>query len=98
MGAMRRVRHYLFTIVWDASLLLCVTTAVLWVRSYWRVDVVAHHDRRLHRTVSGGGGIFLERFDFVVDKGSWRNATVNPMRSTADYALRSAATRGWQWE
>jgi hypothetical protein len=35
---MRRVARHVFTILSALSLLLCVATCVLWVRSYWRCD------------------------------------------------------------
>jgi hypothetical protein len=36
------VRRYLFNVAIAVSLLLCVGTAVLWVRSYWRCDGVGY--------------------------------------------------------
>jgi hypothetical protein len=36
----RRIPRHLFTIVSALSLLLCVAACGLWVRSYWRIDVV----------------------------------------------------------
>jgi hypothetical protein len=39
---MRRFIRRLFTFVSAVSLLLCVATAVAWVRSYWRTDAVVY--------------------------------------------------------
>ena len=37
------IRHRLLNFVSVVSLLLCATTAVLWVRSYWRVTAMFYH-------------------------------------------------------
>lgn len=37
---MKRVRGWLFNLAAGVSLVLCVATAVLWVRSYWTSDAV----------------------------------------------------------
>ena len=42
MPQMRRVLRHVFTILSAISLLLCVTTCVLWVRSYWWCDTLRH--------------------------------------------------------
>ena len=39
---MRRVRRFFFNFLSAASLVLCVATVVLWVRSYWAADVIAY--------------------------------------------------------
>src|SRR5687768_4940110 len=101
--SVRHLGRILLNVLTVLSLLLCVATAVLWVRSYWWMDVAAINSRRLHRALSGGGGIFLERFDFVRRKGSWRNPSATPTQTTtADYATWRAAwdpsVRRWEWE
>ena len=40
---MRRLGRWLFTLGAALSLLLCVSTCVLWVRGYWHVDTVEGH-------------------------------------------------------
>jgi hypothetical protein len=39
---MRRLTRHLFTLGSALSLLLCVVVCVLWVRSYWRPDLLLH--------------------------------------------------------
>jgi len=39
---MRRTVRHLFTMLSVLSLLLCVATWVLWVRSYWRIDGISN--------------------------------------------------------
>jgi hypothetical protein len=43
------MRRRLFTLLSPLSLLLCVGTCVLWIRSYWRADCVSHSDRHTSR-------------------------------------------------
>ena len=92
----------LTTLLSALSLLLCVATAVVWVRSYWRMDRAALNSRRLHRAVSGGGGVFLERFDLIRRTGSWRNPAAPTTQTTEDYAAWRAVNGGsgrrWEWE
>ena len=76
------MRRKLFTLASALLLLLCIATAVLWVRSYRQVDVVSFSGARLHRVISGGGGVFVESFGQVVSEGNWRDSRV-PMRSHA---------------
>jgi hypothetical protein len=85
------------------SLLLCVAAVTLWVRSYWRMDVAAVNAHRLHRAVSGGGGVFVERFELVRRRGSWRNPAAAVKEAAGDYATWRAAGgegggRRWEWE
>ena len=100
---MKRLGGILLHALTTLSLLLCIATAAIWVRSYWRMDVAALNIRQLHRAISGGGGIFLERFDFVQRKGSWRNSTAAPTQTkTHDYAawraVRHPGARRWEWQ
>ena len=39
---MRAVKRRLFTLASAVSLVLCAAVCVLWVRSYWREDIVVH--------------------------------------------------------
>jgi hypothetical protein len=82
-------------ILWNAatalSLVLCVGTVALWVRSYRYIDRFTLASARLHRAVSGGGGVFLESLVLVNEKGSWRDRSVTPTRTTGHYAAWLAA-------
>jgi hypothetical protein len=55
------IRRRLFTLVSALSLVLCVATCALWVRSYWRDDLVARPARFqfLDGTVSSRGVIWI---------------------------------------
>lgn len=67
------------------SLLLCLATIGLWVRSYYRVDVIEVPSTRLHRVVLGGGGFFWESLAFEREDGNWRKASSSTVRSTVAY-------------
>lgn len=76
---------------------------VLWVRSYRTVDVVAFAGRQLHRTISGGGGIFVESFGLVVVNGNFRNRqAATTARTVSDYATYQRTDPGggsiWRWQ
>jgi hypothetical protein len=67
----RRLFILLFNLLAGASLLLCMGTVVLWVRSYlvtdvWRWPYASHHDGMATYTLitiaSGGGGIYVSQF------------------------------------
>jgi hypothetical protein len=53
------MKRSLLNLLTALSLLLCVTTALLWVRSYRAVDVVQFSAHRFQRAVSGGGTVGL---------------------------------------
>lgn len=59
------------------SLLLCVVTVVLWVRSYLAVDIVRIGEVRLYKLASGGGGVFIERLMMFRRTGNWQTG-LNP--------------------
>ena len=66
----RSFARHLFTILTGLSLLLCVATAVLWVRSYWRFDSVGHvrgpvsnGSLKREMVISARGTILLTRID-----------------------------------
>src|SRR5438034_5962854 len=52
------MRRKLLTIVAAASLMLSAATAVLWIRSYWRADVIAFRSSRAE-----GGRVNTRRLD-----------------------------------
>lgn len=83
----------LFILASALSLLLCVGTVAMWVRSYREVDVVVFSRVRLHRVISGGGGVFVESFRLVVSEGNWRDSRV-PVTSheVADYGAYQHAS------
>jgi hypothetical protein len=46
-------------LVVGASLALCVTVGVVWLRSYWRSDAVAYSNQNGHRAVQWAKGVVL---------------------------------------
>lgn len=59
---MRRLLHYTLNVITVLSLLLCVATVALWVRSYWRGDTAYKWDGADAISVSSRrGGIDFER-------------------------------------
>src|SRR5579862_5934926 len=65
---MRRLGRWMFNAAVAISLVLCVATVVLWVRSYWRVDGVIYQpiigdDARHLCQVSWGRGILTARIE-----------------------------------
>src|SRR4051794_27011387 len=62
----------LSSLVTRLSLLLCLASVAMWVRSYWRMDGVERRALRLHKVVSGGGGVVLERVERVTRTGDPR--------------------------
>src|SRR5260370_42248919 len=59
MWGVRRLRRIIFNVLALLSLLLCIATVVLWVRSYWR------HDSAWRE--SG----YCERGDHSAERGYW---------------------------
>src|SRR5208282_6528048 len=47
---MKRLRRWLFNVLAGVSLLLCVATVAMWVRSYWRVEWIGHYERCHYHT------------------------------------------------
>jgi hypothetical protein len=100
---MRRLSRLLLNAATAVSLVLCVATAVLWVRSYWVIDRVTHRSARLHRVASGGGVVFFDALTLVGDLGSWRIPTAPPRTTTMDFARWPEARRiapgagPWGW-
>ena len=77
---LRRIRRYILHGVTALSLLLCVATATLWVRSYWRADrlTVDWGLGEDFRVESMSGGIYLSRghdskpvFDHYIESAYW---------------------------
>src|SRR5258706_7791636 len=59
---MNRIGKIILTSVAALSLLVCVATVGLWVRSYWREDLVYKYDGSGAVAIgSGRGGISIER-------------------------------------
>ena len=44
------IRRRIFTALSVLSLLLCVATVALWVRSYWRLDALVHRRSAVHQS------------------------------------------------
>jgi len=79
------MRRTIITTAFALSLLVCVAMVVVWARSYRSVDVVMVSSSRLHKAVSGGGGVFLESLRLVRDDGSWTNPSAAVARTMLDY-------------
>jgi hypothetical protein len=84
------MKHRLFTILSAVSLLLCVATCVLWVRSYWLSDQLAWGYRSIE---SAQGYVMLGISRFSGLDGSVRNDS-HAMR----YARRPAHAKYPDWE
>ena len=96
---MKRLRRILLNAATALSLLLCVATAVLWVRSYWATDnvsrAVVRDDGNTWESAwagatAGRGGLYVYRVD------------AGPLTDRSPAALSSArsshpAGLGWQW-
>ena len=52
----------LFTVLSALSLLLCVAVVALWVRSYWRSDILQSPDRR-HAAMTSPGAVWVNSAD-----------------------------------
>lgn len=97
----KRAARIMFDLVIVFSLLLFVTAIVMWIRSGWVIDVASYSSAKLHRLVSGGGGIIFESLELVHTEDNWRDALVTPVRTVQDFAgSRAAAGKpgGWAWE
>jgi hypothetical protein len=78
------MRRRLFTLLSALSLLLCVGTCAVWVRSGRHADVVTFAGRDRWRAVSVGGGVMLDRFRVTRRSGPWNK----PYASTAEPLVR----------
>lgn len=102
------MKRRLLNLVTVVSLLLFVAVAVLWVRSYWAVDVVKLGSDRLYKAASGGGGVMLESLHFLRRQGDWRTGMTRATGQLSIYGETretyagapgaSAAGRGRRWE
>lgn len=96
---MKRIASWAYAGFGAASLMLLVVTLVFWVRSYLTVDLVEFAGARLHRTISGGGGIYFESMTLMQGVGTWRpwKLTYKP----GDYSAWLRTTRPnagrWGW-
>ncbi|MGA2500684.1 MAG: hypothetical protein ABSH20_23345 [Tepidisphaeraceae bacterium] len=80
--------HPIFTILSAASLLLCLATASLWLRSYYRIDTVSYPSDGSGRRVQSIAGTlhFGDASQLMYPRGlCW---TVSPL---------PGFTRDWQW-
>jgi hypothetical protein len=68
------------------SLLLCVATAVLWVRSYWRYDSVAVVDNTVER--DGDHGVLWRSYAASSDRGKLR-------LTVEDHEIRIRSDEPW---
>jgi hypothetical protein len=91
------MRQKLLTIVAAASLVLSAATAILWVRSYWRADVIGFHLFR----ADDGGTIIRKRRDagssgarLVV---SMSTTQMIPERHPGTFVFQSREPRGWSF-
>jgi hypothetical protein len=99
MARLARILRNLATVL---CLFLSAAATVLWVRGYWRTDVINYASQRLHRAVSGGGGLALESLTFVERRASWRDPSVPQVETPRDYLDwrrgRDGAAPAWQWQ
>jgi hypothetical protein len=72
-GRMRQVRCPIFTLASALSLLLCLATAVLWVRSYSICDLFLWHGYNRSAFMETGGGQFRVEYTRMVGDDSWRS-------------------------
>ncbi len=92
----------LFTIVSAISLLLCLLTAALWVRSYWITEDVGWTTATGATAICSSAGSFMIYRDYlhgpVVPKVSrpfgWTHHTG---RSVVRFPLRLGGSRIWEW-
>src|SRR5438105_12181340 len=68
---MKRLRRVLFNALSALSLLLCVATTALWVRSYFFTDYLTLPSHDLYQAASGKGGLYLQKLSFVLRKDDW---------------------------
>ena len=80
------MRRRLFNFAAVVSLVLCLATVVLWVRSYWVIDEITLAMPHLNRMIAGGGGVFLESVRYVRVASNWQDSTIPPSQTIMDYA------------
>jgi hypothetical protein len=87
------LRRRLFPFLTILSLLLCLATVALWVRSYWRCDTLEHVSLEAQwRNRLGIGSIFSELVLFDI-----RIPLDHPIHQPADYTVASSKVKlGWQ--
>ena len=90
------VRRRLVNFLTALSLVLCMATAALWVRSYWVTDEVSQGEAQRQIVVSSSAGVFsAELHDRWEDSTPSRMAWVHEMRS--NMALLVAVPSGERW-
>jgi hypothetical protein len=82
---MKRIRKIIFNGLTAMSLLLCVATGAMWVRSYWVIDIVKFDSPRLYKSVSGGGGVFFESLTLTRRFGKWNSPLLSINAPLANY-------------
>lgn len=75
IDAMRGALHRLFTIIIVLSLLMCVATGALWVRSYWRTDLVGYDGRERDGYWQRGGNLSSSRGEIGLEWWLRQNET-----------------------
>jgi hypothetical protein len=78
------MKRRLFNILAAVSLVLCVATGALWVRSYWRADVVVWSDQQVDRglfSVAGEIGVHRTKGIQFTD---WDEIAVTPRCNKMD--------------
>jgi hypothetical protein len=90
------MRRRLFTLLSALSLLLCMGTCVLWVRSGWHADVVTFAGRERWRAVSVHGGVMLDRFSVTRRSGPWNKPPVSINAPLVRYTEELIAYASWE--
>src|SRR5437016_451118 len=75
---MKRLRRIIFNALTVLSLLLCVATTALWVRSYFFTDYLTLPSHDLYQAASGNGGSYLQKLSFVLRKDDWTRTPPPP--------------------
>jgi hypothetical protein len=96
---MRQLARLLFSTLTFLSLLLSMTSLLLWARSYFRTDVITWAASRSRPPILGelldvrsnNGGFFIDHNTLAVKPGR----TASP---SADHWSYSHSTPGWQWQ
>jgi hypothetical protein len=96
---MRRFLRLLLNAATALSLLLCVATVVLWVRSYHATYGVAHRGYRLRQLAAADGYVFVQSIGFVERVGDWHSQPLRrsgPPGPLTQYAEKSASYAAWR--
>ena len=80
------MKRRLLNLLTGLSLLLCIATVALWVRSYGTSDAALHRSERLVRVHSGGGGIVVSRVELFHRRGTWGSSMNGGTTDLAAYS------------